>query len=212
MKWGGSTIAAFALFAAMPIVGAEASVTYSYVGNPYTQFYGTTYNTSDYMTLSFTLPSALGDNFSGMVDPTSFTAFDRVGTVASGPSSSIIAEIETNSTGQISQWAILTYYSTSSFSQDIMTADGLGDFVPAIQDILGNLYATVDGSQLWGCAIVQCEEYAGGDSPFNPGSWTAVAAGAPEPSTWGMALLGFAGAGVAGWLRGRRPTRLSIEA
>ncbi|RBP14253.1 putative secreted protein with PEP-CTERM sorting signal [Roseiarcus fermentans] len=204
MKWGRSTIAAFALFAAMPIVGAGASETYAYVGDPFTQFDSPTYTSSDYAALSFTLPSALGDNFSGAVEPTSFTASDGIESFSNGPLSSIIAVVDTNSTGQISEWAIFAWYSYGTSStpgtnaRQVFTSYGLGDSVTAINDLVGNHASTQDQVQLWQCPFNQCEEYAEASTFSNPGSWTAVASDAPEPSTWALMIIGFAGLGCIG--------------
>jgi hypothetical protein len=52
---------------------AQASVVYSYTGNPFNTFVGPVFSGSDAVTGELTIASALGDNFNGNVSPTQFS-------------------------------------------------------------------------------------------------------------------------------------------
>src|SRR6185437_9213306 len=115
--------------------GAKASEVYSYFGNTFTSTYGSLYTaplnspcgiSCDLVTISFTVASPLGANFSGAVTPTSFTVSDGINTITGGNFLTIINAqfpsyptfiVDTDASGQIAKWAIAVA-STNSSSTD----------------------------------------------------------------------------------------------
>lgn len=162
---GFVAITAFAALLCMPAFAAP--VTYTYNGQPFTQCYfqcGPGFSLSG----SFTVSSALGDNFNGDVTPTSFGFYAEGGSVTSTDPDLFSASfyIVTNGSGAITTWNISVtdcLYSGSVICQNLVTSNA-GDSV-------SGYYAAYAYNQ--------------GD----PGTWfSSATTTTPEPSS--LALLG----------------------
>jgi PEP-CTERM motif len=186
---------------------AKAEVVYTYVGNDYTTLYGSLYSSSEFLTISFTVASPLGDNFSGAITPTSFTASDGVNTINSANSLTIVNgqfptafppnsypyfDIKTNASGQITEWAI----ALASNSDTIISLNGI--------------YPSIDQAYAWNyCTLPNCGEETFAGQNNAPGVFTALTAAVPEPATWAMMLLGFTGLGFMAYRRKSRPALMA---
>jgi hypothetical protein len=109
-------------------------------------------------------------------------------------------QIGTNSLGQINTWAIAADFYTDGIptynigvysgyqpgATTLLPPDDLRDY--SLE------WANVDGVQVF-------VELNGTLANSPDGSWAATT---PEPSTWAMMLVGFAGLGVAGWRAQRK--------
>lgn len=97
---------------------ARADIIYSYTGSDFTTA-TTPYTTSDYVSGSFTLATALGDNLSlAVITPSSYSFSDQVQTFSSlSPPTDVTFEISTNASGQITGWFINLENPTSSPNQ-----------------------------------------------------------------------------------------------
>ena len=174
----------------MMAVGAsmvKASTIYSYTGNDFTTA-PAPYSTSDKISGSFTVATALGDNLSYQtVTPTSYSFFDGVNTFDNtgyigGPSG---MQISTNAAGQITEW-IITFY-TPGFTAGLNT-----QFRPEV-DVEEDSTVLMSGSF--------AQAYV-----LTPGSWTEVT---PEPSTCVLIPTGLLALAVLARKRkiqGNRPT------
>ena len=106
-------IAATVSLSALGTARAGASAVYTYTGNDFTFFLSprgsaNPYTTSDRVTASIVLSTALGDNLAFMnVAPTSFSISDGVNTItqASGGSTNLF-KFSTNASGRITDWNI----------------------------------------------------------------------------------------------------------
>jgi hypothetical protein len=211
------TVCAVLAFVSVSVTSSRAAEIYSYVGNEYTSTYGGYFYSNspscsgvscDFTTISFTLASALGDNFSGTVTPTSFTASDGVDTITSADSLTVnnapfpsalstfpSFDIVTNNLGQITQWAIaLAYTNNNNFSDTIISISGI---LPAI-----------DISYVWNyCNLPNCGEETFAGQGYTPGNWSASAVGAtPIPAALPLFATGLGAMGLFGWRRKRKNT------
>lgn len=116
---------ALTAFAALLCTSALAApVTYTYDGQPFTQCY---FECCPGCSLSgsFTVSSALGDNFNGDVTPTSFAFFAEGGGVTSTDVDLDMASfyIVTNGTGAITNWNISLEDCFLSYCLDLDTSN-----------------------------------------------------------------------------------------
>jgi hypothetical protein len=200
--------AALLMFAAWSITSANAAVTYTYTGNPFTTLVtdGPTsppqlYTTTDFVSGSFVLPSPLAANLNdGFVSPTSFHFSDGVQTISDSnvfPLSRVF-EFSTDASGKIVAWTVNLGSITPSIDAQILTSTSLFPGPPPSGPVdLGEQILCGPNPLPFGCVL-------GGD-PFyridgivngSPGTW-AVSNTVPELSTWAMMLLGIAGVGFA---------------
>jgi PEP-CTERM motif len=209
-----------ALFGLAAVLGcsvpnvAPAAVVYTYVGNDYTQTYSPYYTMSEHETISFTLPSALGPNFSGIVTPSSFSASGGAfSTITSG--SSEYFYLTTNGAGKIVDYTILLTYSSgdanNGYSQTFY-ASNVSNNVSGPWTGSG-VGSRIDQVEYFGCINEGCEELSEAQvsNVPTPGVFTptTLTAAVPEPSTWAMMLLGFAGLGLMAYRRKSKPALMA---
>jgi hypothetical protein len=144
-----------------PVALGGPVITYTYTGNDFTFNVGGPYNTTDHVTGFFTYPT-LGDNFSGGIDPTSYTFADGVQTYDMNNSGIALFDVQTNAAGEITGWYI-----------DL--ASGADNYIWTYDDLSQTPWAQ-DGAQL-----ENAPSNGGGAVNNDPGSWTASST-APEPS------------------------------
>ena len=202
MLSGIGAISVYIFSAVICASSASASVTYTYIGNTYTQVYGSGYRYSDHLIISFTVPNAIDGNFSGSVFPMSFTAYDTEYSgapvfcypdycTAFDEDSTYSFMIQTDSLGTISKWGINIYgdyFTGIQYASDsIYTYGGLGYPTP-----------TFDKAVFEICSFAfPCSESVA-QVVSDPGVWLSSASPViPEPATWAMIGLGFAGLGIA---------------
>jgi hypothetical protein len=168
---------------------ADASVVYTYTGKDFQECcVDTPYTTSDSVTGSITLSSALGDNLSGQmlsigtgVDPIiSFSFSDGEQTISTTNFSSELFYFSTGSTGSISQWYVLL-------------TDPNG-FI-ATFDFYGMVYDQ---------GLLDNPPYPGGFTSV-PGSWST-----PLPATFPLFATSLGGLGLLGWLRRRKLQAVAV--
>jgi hypothetical protein len=169
---------------------AQADETYTYTGNPFTTFSGTA-ACSPVCSLSgsFTISSALGDNFApAFLTLESFSFTDGGFTFTPTNTAAGIQGIKvgTNSTGQINVWEI-----------DLATAS------------VGGIYKGIYGTIQTGFIFDESYVYDQNTSSYlalasnsdNPGTWTASSSTASVPEPSGLILLGMGLLGVVTWSR-----------
>lgn len=93
------------ILAKVPTASAN-SITYSYTGNPFTNFFGTLPSGVSRISGSFTLSNPLGANFLGTVTPSTFSFSDGVTTLTQASVSSGFFNVGTDATGAIISWTI----------------------------------------------------------------------------------------------------------
>ncbi len=168
---------------------ARASDILTYTGNPFGNVFDEGKFDGTYVSVSMTLP--IYAKYSGIV---SYVTGDLPGLTASDVGLDTITPATTTSysvslelaNGLPVDWDIVVFSSDAkiqTFNED-----------PAFA---GGLYPRAGDTVNLGAAFVESYNYPDSVS----GSWTAVA-GAPEPGTWALTLLGVAG--VGGALRRRR--------
>ena len=110
---------------------AKASFVYTYSGTALTAGAGTFVGSS--ISGEFTLASALGDNFTGTLNPTQFSFSDsNFGFLFGNSDSSFYSfSVQTNSTGAIISWAISIYASSGPWSGGIQTSSS-GDSISSL--------------------------------------------------------------------------------
>jgi hypothetical protein len=124
--------------------------------------------------LSFEWAAAQQTGFSGR------TTDQWVATLGTGPSESTV--VVTNPSHGFTGWMTATLHFTATSTSELLSLDGVG---------------TCPDLPAGGCP-----EGDSGAPPF--ALIDSVALNTPEPSTWAMMLLGFAGLGYAGFRRRRR--------
>jgi hypothetical protein len=203
-----------AALAGVPLsaTSSRASEVYSYVGNDYTSTYGSLYSFSDFMTISFTVASPLGDNFSGLITPTSYSASDGVNTITNSltinnsqfpsyPSFDIV----TNASGQITEWAIaLASTNNSGFSDTIISINGIYE-----QYYTGPSSPSIDIADAWDyCNLPNCGEETFAGQDYTPGVWSYDPALSTTPLPAALPLFA-SGLGALGLLGRRRKRKAS---
>lgn len=177
-------LAQAAMFASSP---ANAQVVYTYTGNDFQSVFAQGYTTSDKITGTLTLSSALPDSLTTLTDETALvTAFsfsDGVMSFDSGCCESgnqTIFEFMTDASGAITGW-VVTLETNDNHTGDLTTEGGATSFDQSL----------VDGVK-------------GGRNDDEPGVWAlqTMTSPVPEPASWMMLLMGFAGLAV--WFR-RQP-------
>ena len=167
---------------------ANAQVVYTYTGNDFQSVFAPGYTTSDSMTGTLTLSSALPNSLTTLTDETalvtSYSFSDGVTTFDSGcceSGSQTIFQFMTDATGAITGW-VVTLETNDDHTGNLTTEGGTTSFDQSL----------VDGVK-------------GGRNDGEPGVWAlqSMTSPVPEPASWMMLLLGFAGLGIAL----RRPPR-----
>jgi hypothetical protein len=190
LKGIGYVTAAFALaFALAPVDSARADVVYTYEGptfgnkapNPFA---------GDDVTGTVTLEEALGANHSlsapVIVESFSFTAGDvTITNDTARPATTF--EFATDAAGNITNWVVTVDHTGAGGSIHTWNAPvfGMND-----QVAIGSNFATTGGLN-------------------EAGEWTMTAA-VPEPSTWAMMILGFAGIGFMAYRRTQNGLALRV--
>jgi hypothetical protein len=150
----GTAILMMALGA--PIIKAD---TYYYTGNDFTFVTGL-YTTSDSLSGTFSVSTALGDNFYGYVSPAQFSFTDGVQTLTNNTPDIDVPTffVATDQYGNINQWIIEFLVPTTSAT------------------IYTNGTPPIDGDSDDGSTLTQGQA----DNTGAPGAWTASSV--PEPS------------------------------
>ena len=180
---GATIVFAAALSAVLP-TSSRADVVYTYTGNVFTTVIPNAvtnpYTSTDSVTGYFVLTAALGNNSDPSITPVAFSFSDGVNTITNLNAASSTFVININSTGAppgnptiVSNWYIF------------LTGSGYGT-VTTIYDEATKEDCVISGAN-------QACNYA------SPGTWAVAAV--PEPSTWAMMLLGFAGIGFMAYRR-----------
>jgi hypothetical protein len=193
MKLAAVAVAAqAAIFAASP--ASAGPVIYQYTGNNFTSVFAPGYTTSDKITGTITLSSALPDSLTTLTDETAlvtgYSFSDGVNSFVSpccDSGNQTIFEFATDSSGNITDW-VVTLETDDNHTGDMTTEGGLTAFD---QSLTGGVL--------------------GGDNNGLPGVWTlgSMTSPVPEPASWMLLVLGF---GALGWrLRSaRRPLRAAV--
>jgi hypothetical protein len=159
---------------------ANANVVYTYTGNDF-QFVGAPYSTSDNVTASITLLTALGDNFdnfsSSTVGPVSFTMSDDVVTITKATASSWSFFFETGPSGKILYWDITA------------ETDSGATFIGSASTPFGSEDNGYTNGGLGG----------GGNGYDDPGIWMT-----PLPATLPLFATGLGAFGLFGWRTRRK--------
>lgn len=164
------------LLCAFPAVASP--VTYTYTGNAFNQFFGLTCPPDCGISGSFTLSSAIGDNFAGDVAVLGLTAFNFTdGSIdissKDSPASAIIT-MQTNASGVIVDWNISFQLGDCSSSCGILSTEGPGGGGFDLALSIANEFA------------------ASADNMNDPGTWTMTTNGAtPEPSSFFLLASGL---------------------
>ncbi len=157
-------------------LAAKADVTYDYTGQDFTFVLGS-YTTSDSVTGSFTVASALAANLSqATIVPISFSFSDGVHTITSANDFNPGFGVSTNSVGDLTGWAISVHVADETIAVNKPNGD-LAEFTGSLGETSG------------------------------VGSFVAVSPSpVPEPASWPVMLSGL-GMAAALRLRARRRTQ-----
>jgi hypothetical protein len=173
---------------------AGAAVVYSYTGNNFTNVFAPGYTTSDKITGTLTLSSALPASLSILTNEAalvlSYDFSDGVHSYTSpccDSGSQTTFDFSTDAGGHITNWDV-TLETDDNHTGDLTTIGGAS-----------GLDQSLRGGVL------------GGDNVGIPGVWSVqtLTTGVPEPATWALFLLGF---GATGWTlrRGRKPSPAAV--
>ncbi len=177
-----------AFFAFLSVSQARADAVYTYTGNSFTEFFGTSCPSRCQITGSFTLADPLAPNLNLFtVTPLSFSFTDGVGTVDSSNSAispldcgpqkcATVFIVDTDASGNIVGWnniyssaSFIMFSSTNPPGCNCVAVDSTGDYVPSY-------FADVKN---------------------NPGTWAlTVTQVTPEPSTLCLLATGILGVGA----------------
>jgi hypothetical protein len=194
----GMALIAGALLALELAIPAQADTIYTYTGNDYNQCAGTYCSGGPYA-LSVTFDTTLTGNsldnlasFDITSTITSFTFSDGSGLIINKSNSSFDqAEISTNSSGNIVNWLVGACGSSCNIQMQTNWNSPFG-FIPGAD--FSETTASFNGSF--------------GFRSDDPETWVERTA-VPEPSTWAMMVLGFAGLGFAGYRASRKAVSIA---
>jgi hypothetical protein len=165
----GTAIVFAAALSAMFPASSSADVIYTYTGNAFTLLSNDGNFSNDSVTGSFDLTAALGNSTGPQtITPVAFSFSDGPDTINNSNASFASFNITTGPSGQVTYWNI-----------ELTTDTGL------LIETINNLQTS---------AVFDQGQYVAsyGEIINSPGTWVASV---PEPSTWAMMLLGFAGIG-----------------
>jgi hypothetical protein len=166
---------------------ARADFVYSYSGTALTA--GAAPFVGNSVTGEFTVASALGDNFNGVIAPTQFSFTNGLFSVGNSTASFYSIDVQTSSTGAIIDWAILVYSSHGSATATIQTTNS-GDSTTSL-----------------GPTTLVSASNSGA-----PGTWSAsnsAASATPLPAALPLFAGGLGALGLLGWRRKRKAAALA---
>jgi hypothetical protein len=172
--------------AALSLGASAHAATYVYTGKDFTSFTEpSAYTTSDSVTGSITLMSALPDNVNSFslvpsADITSFSFNDGLQTIDNTNATGSAFAFKTDASGNITFWQVTVFIGT-------VASDSIG---------------TVNAPTILGVFDQGVFQNSNGGNRSLPGTWSLMSSGTPEPASWAMMLVGFGGLGVA--MRARR--------
>ena len=123
----------------------QASVTYQYIGNPFTRA-DPPYTTSDFVTVMMTLADPLPANFDGTVTPTAFTVTDGVQTISNHNAIEVEFQFATDATSTITHWFVAT---GSGDFPNIRTFNEIDFIVDSAVDENVNFAGNSDSPGVW---------------------------------------------------------------
>jgi PEP-CTERM motif len=174
---------------------ARADTVYTYTGNPLTIILGPSYKPTDFIRGSFTLASALGNNFPlGPITPTSYSFTDGVQTLTNKNSIINTIEMATNSNGTPDEW-VVGFCTDNTCVQQIFTITQTP--LPTSPE---------DRAEL--STFPNIDEARNMDSQ---GSWS-ITVTTPEPGTLSLLGLGTVGLGLCWWMTRKREARGQLSA
>ena len=161
---------------------------YSYTGPSFTTVVSP-YTTSNNVTGEFEVSSLLNNGLLQTITPLSYSFSDGQQTLTNLNSSALV--IVSISNEKIVSWTV-----------DVTT----GTLSPLTGQVISTTFAALLGRGLDFGTQAYANPLSGSFGEVTTsnrlkGSWTVAAV--PEPSTWALMLLGFAGLGFAGYRRGR---------
>ena len=175
--------------------GAKAKVyyEYAYTGLDFTTAVGS-YSTSDSVTGDFTVLTQLSNGLH-VITPLSYSFSDGVQTLTNLNSKAVISVVV--SSGKISTWTVDLYTGataatsgaeviSTTYTSFLKVDFGTEDYTNPLSVNFGERTTSTDLK----------------------GSWNVSAV--PEPSTWALMLLGFAGIAFAGYRRSRPPAASAV--
>lgn len=172
---------------------ASANTIYTYTGNDFTITTGA-YTTSDQVTGTIDLATALGDNFGpSFISPVSFSFSDGVQTLTNltaGLDANFLG-FSTDASGNIVTWIVLMNEPFSLLNYEIYTEK------PNPTDAFssdGGYYATTNEGYVLG----------------NPSMWTAMSQ-TPIPAALPLFASGLGAIGLLGWRRKRKAAALADQ-
>jgi PEP-CTERM motif len=168
-------------------ITAKSDVVYSYTGNDYNTVVAPYFSTSEMITGTVTLASALTNSlaYPTVETPVAFTFSDGAGHTITNTTPGFINTFKfgTDASGQITSWYIdILRAGDFQIHTDQTGAAGNQEEVSEIVPGVGLAYATAQPNQ---------------------NGWARVdtVSGVPEPSTWAMMILGFVGIGAMTYRR-----------
>jgi hypothetical protein len=188
----GTAIVIAAALSAMAPASSSADVIYTYTGNDFQAASGP-YTLTDKVTGTFELAAPLGNSVGPVsITPEAFSFTDGVNTITNlnddGQANQFFAFIKTDQSGIIIEWDILLNGAGGQLIESDHQFDAAGGtFTSTDQGVSNGGSANNDGA---------------------PGIW-AVTTAVPEPSTWAMMLLGFAGISFMAYRRKSKPTLIA---
>jgi hypothetical protein len=179
------------LVAAWCFVGgsvAKASFIYDYTGNSFKTLVASPGANAGALagrdvSVEFTLASALGNNFNGLVAPTQFSFSGGPFAINNFNSTNYSFDIQTSNTGAIVDWTILASISGSFFNLTVATSSS--------SDLTSSLGPST---------------FLSASNAFNPGTWSVSSppSATPLPAALPLFASGLGGVGLFGWFRKRK--------